>query len=128
MTRLLLTITAALLLAVPAAAARKPHTAAPTSFAVTLTVTGPGSYHADRTAGPLTILYVLTHRCFVADAAAPGGISYVEIDYQALPWYTDADVSADLGPFAVAGEQCEAFVWAWPDSTTAVSNTVTTGG
>ena len=112
------------LLLVPAAAAKRPHAAAAVT-GVTVTVTGPGSYHIDRPAGALTSLYVLTHRCYVTDATAPGGISYVENDYQALPWFTDADVTADLGPFPVAGTSCEAFVWAWPDSVTAVSNTVT---
>lgn len=105
------------LLLVPVAQGAKPARATKAPQ-VTLTLTLPGSYHVERPTGPLNSLYVLTHRCWTDG-------SVVENDYTALPWYTSADVSADLGPYPVVGEYCEAFVWAFPDSVTPVSNTVT---
>jgi len=116
-TATLLLLTIALTFAGTSAGKPRPHAAVPAT-AVVLAVTAPGSYHVDRAPGALTILYVLTHRCWA------GGV-VVENAYIALPWFTDADVSANLGPFPASGEFCEAFVWAWPDSVTAASNVVT---
>ena len=108
--RFILAALCALLLVPVAQGAKAPQ--------VTVTLTTPGSYHVTRTTGPLRSLYVLTHRCWAAGVV-------IENDYTALPWYTSADVTADLGPYKTTGEFCEAYVWAWPDSVTKVSNTVT---